>query len=108
MASGKHQAYIVEVEGQFRIRPSVATLDLGSHPLFSIRNVTDWPATVTVDGTMLVRNTPRTRHAAPGAAVTFRLDPGASGAYTYEVWVDLGSAKLPVQGESDPVIIIDP
>jgi hypothetical protein len=109
MASGKHQAYIVQVEGQFKVRPAVASLEKRQHKQFSICNVCEWPATVTVDSAMLAPGQSASQNVANGDAVSFLLrNRNKSKAFTYEVWVDFGSAKVPVHGESDPVIIIDP
>jgi hypothetical protein len=109
MASGKHHAYIVQVEGQFRVRPPVATLDKAQHREFSICNVSGWPAEVTADSAMLASNQAATQSVADGAAVGFKLaNRNRSKAFSYEVWVDLNGVWLPAHGESDPVIIIDP
>jgi hypothetical protein len=109
MASGKHHAYIVQVDGQFRVRPPVASLDKRQHAEFSICNVSGWPAEVTADSTMLANNQPTTQPVAEGDAVSFKLaNRNRSKAFSYEVWVNLNGVWLPVHGESDPVIIIDP
>jgi hypothetical protein len=108
MASGKNHAYIVQVDGQFKVRPAVASVDQGQHQRFCIRNVCGWPARVEVDPAMVHANTPKSRNVADGTPVDFRLAADASGAFPYEVWVDLDGVWVPAQGESDPMIIIDP
>jgi hypothetical protein len=109
MASGKHHAYIVQVEGQFRVRPAVASVDKGSHRHFSICNVSGWPARVTVDPAMLAAGEAASQDVPNGEAVPFTLgNRSKSKAFSLEVWVDLGCVWVPAQGESDPVIIIDP
>jgi hypothetical protein len=109
MASGKHQAYIVQVEGQFKVRPAVASLEKGQHRHFSICNVSEWPAKVKVDSAMLAPGESALQEVANGYAVSFLLgNRNRSKAFTYEVSVNLDGVELPVHGESDPVIIIDP
>jgi len=99
---GKYDAYIIDVEGRFMVRPAVAAVE--PNGTFKIRNLTDFPATVTPDTAL---NT-RPLHIAAGDWDQFHVNPRADGLYQYEVWLRIGGTDLRVNGESDPVIIIDP
>jgi hypothetical protein len=102
---GKYDAYILDIEGKFVVRPSVSPVEGGSGKHFEIRNLTDFDAEVTLDSA--VNGSTKTAPAAGGTA-KFTINPRAGGDYPYVVWLDLGGTKLRVPGESDPVIIIDP
>jgi len=103
---GKYDAYILDVEGKFLVRPAVAPLEGGNGKHFRIRNVTEYDAEITLDSD--VNGTTKTAPANGGFA-DFVVNPRGDGAYPYEVWLLLApDVKLRVPGESDPVIIIDP
>ena len=99
---GQYDVYIIDVEGRFMVRPAVAAA--APNGPFKIRNLTDFPATVNPDAAL---NT-RSLHIAPGGWGQFQVSPRSDGLYQYEVWLRIGETDLRVNGESDPVIIIDP
>ena len=100
--AGKFDAYILEVEGRFMVRPAVAAVEQAA--VFKIRNLTGFDATVDPDDAV---KTGKVQIAAGGWG-QFHVNPAADGVYQYEVWLHLGDTDLRVNGESDPVIIIDP
>jgi hypothetical protein len=103
---GKFDAYILEVEGKFLVRPAAAPVEGGNGKHFSIRNLTDYDADVALDPAV---NGSRKTASANGGHADFVIASRADGCYSYEVWLDLRNGiKLRVSGESDPVIIIDP
>ena len=103
---GKFDAYVLEVEGKFLVRPAVCAVEGGQGKHFRIHNLTGYDAEVSLDPS--VNGSPKTAGANGGSA-SFLVSIRANGAYPFEVWLDLGNGvKLRVPGESDPVIIIDP
>jgi hypothetical protein len=103
---GKYDAYILDVEGKFLVRPAVAALEGGSGKRFRIRNLTEYEAEIELDSAL---NGTKKTAPANGGFADFVVNPRADGAYPYEVWLLLAAdVKLRVPGESDPVIIIDP
>ena len=95
----KSDAYIIDVSGEFRVRPSAAVVRKPDE--FEICNLTQ--ATFVVK--LLAAGVPE-----------FSLEPGdwisvplteASGAFEYEVMLASDRTRK-ARGESDPVIIIDP
>ena len=111
MARGKFDAYILKgADGQFKVRPAVAILDNGNK--FSICNVSGLEAQVRIESSHL-DNDVEVKTVPSGKKVEFKLkaqgpnDPGET--FSYKVRVETPNWQtLPVSGESDPVIIIDP
>jgi hypothetical protein len=102
MANGKHHAYIIEVEGKFMVRPSVATIKKNED--LTIRNLTSYPARVENCSLFEAQRT----DVSPRSVGTIIL-ASTSGVDQYEVWLEIGTdAWVRVHGDSDPVIIIDP
>jgi hypothetical protein len=102
MANGKHHAYIIEIEGKFLVRPSVATI--GKNEELTIRNLTSYPARVENCSLFAAQRT----DVSPGSVGTISL-ASPSGVDQYEVWLQIRTnAWVRVHGDSDPVIIIDP
>lgn len=119
--TGKYHAYIIDDNGDFKVRPAVAVVDKTvskddkNRGLFTIRNLTGLTAVVTFASR---------RMAVPGRVPPFRasiaIPPGnvgnvpipvlASGWYPYEVSFTAGGRVLPqkARGESGPGMIVDP
>ncbi|MBP1636696.1 MAG: hypothetical protein H6Q10_3270 [Acidobacteria bacterium] len=102
---GKYDAYILEINGRFLVSPPVAALEGGQGKHFAVRNLTDFDATVKLDDAV---NRASKTAAARGGTARFAVHQGADGDYPYVVWLHLGETDLRVNGNSDPVIIIDP
>ena len=103
---GRFDAYVFAVEGRFVVRPAVVALEKGSK--FRIRNLTGLGISVELPEGLQSSPSKRKKDIGSGYA-EFELD-GGSGLYQYEVWVNVMNlgGLVRVQGESDPVIIIDP
>ena len=129
MPGGKHDVYILEVDGEYRARPAVVPVEHGNGITF--RNLTDYPVTLRFP-TDLVRKLPfpgkalgslqpvwRQRLLAAwnrpyetvspnSSSATFKFVAGANGAFSYEADVEEPGGPVPVIGESGPKIIVDP
>lgn len=120
--TGRYHAYILYEDGDFKVRPAVATVDRLS-PLFedgsatfSIRNLTKFPVIVSFPNAR--RPVPdawlRSRRAgwvAPGDVGIIPLKKNASGPYRYQVVFEDSTGKQPAvraRGESGPEVIVDP
>jgi hypothetical protein len=113
---GNHDVYIIEVEGEYRVRPAVAMIKKSTNKL-KVRNMTDSTAAlvfpsgfldasnqiialagqeiITVDGkdklsVDLIQNIDVDKH------------------YQYSVLVNKDGQLVPAKGESAPLIIVDP
>lgn len=96
-------AFILSKEGKFVVRPAVATVN-GQDLKFKIRNLTEfYEAKVTLPASRVEQRTPYEHKIKPNEDFTFKLWK-QNGAFEYIVVV--GDQRA--QGESDPVIIIDP
>ena len=111
MARGKFDAYILKgADGQYKVRPAVAILDNANK--FSICNVSGLVAQVRLEGVHLENDTD-VKTVVAGQKVEFKLKPQGPNdngkSFSYKVRVETTDWQtLPVSGESDPVIIIDP
>jgi hypothetical protein len=112
MPSGQHNAYILKgADGHYKVRPAVAILAHKSK--FSICNVSGLKAEVRIESTHLDGGEAEVRPVPTGDKAEFKLKeqlPGEKGkSFSYKVRVETPDWQtLPVSGESDPVIIIDP
>jgi hypothetical protein len=112
MPSGKYDAYIFKgADGQYKVRPAVAILAHKSK--FSICNVSGLKAEVRIENTHLEAGEQAVSPVPNGGKAEFKLkeqlldETGKS--FSYKVRVETPDWQaLPVSGESDPVIIIDP
>jgi len=120
--TGRYHAYVIDDDGDFKVRPSVATVDRLS-PLFedgvaafTIRNLTAFPVIVSfpaprrpVPDAWL--RSPRAGLIAPGAVGIISLRSLASGAYRYQVVLQNprgGGPLARARGESGPRLVVDP
>jgi hypothetical protein len=104
----RSDAYIVEVDGRFLVRPSPAILR--NKNKFLLSNLTPFPAEVALEPTLdLEAGETNPLTIDPGGFWEWRLKDLPEGAYRYKVTLDLGNnVKVVAHGDSDPVIIIDP
>jgi len=102
-ASGKSTAIILEKEGRYFVRPAYASVDGGPRG-FRIRNMTDTEdAEVKLPKAWVEQGSDHKGTIAPGEDF-FTTLAKKNGKFSYKVKVDGVNAE----GESDPVIIIDP
>lgn len=119
--AGKHDVYILEVDGEYRARPAVAAVERGNGITF--RNLTPYKVTLQFPAGLLRRNpnTPSTVNALVSQFLqnTGTLPPNskqqhfqfahkADGAFSYSAHVEEPTGPVPVKGESGPKIIVDP
>ena len=119
MPGGKHDVYILEVDGEYRARPAVAA---ASGKAIGFRNLLSHPVIIVfTPGWVKVRGaSPGMENIlllGPGAkSNATQLDPLAEGVLAYEARVLVQAqtpggvpfALVPVVGESGPKIIVDP
>jgi hypothetical protein len=128
---GKWHIYILEVDGQYRVRPAVATVGWPDHeggnpdppqtppPVanpnpnlapkrgqIGIRNLTACPLVIVFPPGLLQGS--NVQGVAGGAKVSLDLVADADGIYPYAVNVVTPNGVVPAVGESGPSIIIDP
>ncbi len=102
-AQGKSSAIILEKEGRYFVRPAYASVD-GGRREFRIRNMTDTEdAEVKLPRAWVEDGQDHKGTIAPGDDF-FTVLARKNGKFSYKVKVDGVNAE----GESDPVIIIDP
>jgi hypothetical protein len=103
-ATGKSSAVILEKDGKYIVRPAFASVDGTGAREFRIRNMTDTEEALVV--------LPASR-VASGSDHKGKIQPGEdffttlarqNGKFSYKVKID----GVHAEGESDPVIIIDP
>jgi hypothetical protein len=112
---GKHDIYIIEVEGEFLVRPAVTMIDASTKNL-KIRNVTDYSAWLTFPINFLVgdRLIPVSGQETKTAVLVPKIDDGTphgkplSGLFKYEVVIIKDGVTIPAKGESAPKVIVDP
>jgi hypothetical protein len=118
---GKHNIYIIEVAGEFRVRPAVAMVEgskaagAGGDKELSIRNTTGYPAIVVFDPGFTQGNNDvftLTEKDTPGSTKAVKLSINAntplSGNYPYSVMIRKGGDLIEAKGESAPSVIVDP
>jgi len=118
--AGKHDVYILAVDGEYRARPAVAAVDAGRNMTF--RNLTPHPVVV-IFPSGLLKATASAQSMAnmvvlpPNSRGTkAAIEQQANGAYSYAAWVveqtqtasGVSIEPVPVKGESGPKIIVDP
>ena len=102
-ATGKSSAIILEKEGKYFVRPAYASVD-GASLDFRIRNMTDSEdAEIKLPKSRVDPASPHKGTIGPGEDFVTKLAK-QNGKFGYKVKVD----GVFAQGESDPVIIIDP
>jgi len=101
--AGKHDVYIVNVGGEYRVRPAVAAVE----KTLKIRNVTSEPAVLMFPpGTILEGDLQTVQPLQKN--VTFTIAPTAKDTVSYTVALAKNSELIPAKGESGPTLIIDP
>ena len=105
---GKHDIYIIEVEGEYRVRPAVTMID-GSTKKLKIRNLTNYTAVLFFPLGFLADNK-ESVSIAKNTTDTFDLDPELddSLARQYSVLINKNGEVVPATGESAPSVIVDP
>lgn len=126
--AGKHDVYILEVDGEYRARPAVAAVEHGNGITF--RNLTPYPVKLSFPAGLLkkfplsavqMQALPRgmsafvaqllqnTRILDPNSQnKNFKFAHNANGAFSYQADVQEPTGPVPVVGESGPKIIVDP
>jgi non-ribosomal peptide synthetase component E (peptide arylation enzyme) len=131
---GLNDIYIIEVEGEYRVRPAVAAID-GRTQKLKIRNLTAYTAFLTFPPNFLANdiNIVAKRQdilakmqsiltkmqsildenldfisLAGGATASADLLPRLTGQYQFTVMIDKNGVFVPAKGESAPSVIVDP
>jgi hypothetical protein len=103
----RSDVHIVEINRRFLVRPSPVVPK--NNKKFRISNLTPYPATVTIlPGLELEAEQGASVPIGSFAYEDIRLGANAERCYTYQVTVHVNGQDWPAEGESDPVIIIDP
>lgn len=104
--AGKHDAYVFNDAGTYKVRPGVVFAVAGTS--ISIRNLIKTGRVDFAFPTGLMQTgTPTTIPA--GKSQTFTIDKAADGFYAYQITFVLKSGrKRKCHGESDPGMIVDP
>lgn len=116
--SGKHDVYVLEADGAFRVRPAVVIVDGGPNAKLKIRNLTgydiecDFPNGILAAGqsqqpTAKKRIKPNSGVNGPDK-LTLLLDGNADGDCEYQIYVLKNGGRWEAVGESRPKIIVDP
>lgn len=115
---GYHDIYIIEVDGEYRVRPAVWSTDADwrkGRNIILFRNFTSYQVEIELPGEIV-----RTGQANPltlqparqqGSAGHIALNAGtriSAGAYPYRVTVKREERNQLAKGQSEPIIIIDP
>ncbi len=126
MPSRNTDVFVIEVDGECRVRPAVHVTDMhGDHARFRIRNLTNWEVTVLLPRDLVDRESPTELRLERGGSTRHsrgetRLNPEADGVYHYAVICDLdrrdanwkagerGPRRRFALGESDPIVVADP
>ena len=115
--SGKHDVYVLEVDGELRVRPAVAIVDGGAGVKLRIRNLTQYPAFLGFPSGPLAPGQPQTQLVEPKNTigpggkldrVQLPIDPSSDGDYNYHVFVIKDGTVVSALGDSGPKIIVDP
>ena len=106
---GNHDIYIIEVAGEFRVRPAVAMINKSTKKL-KIRNLTDYTAVLYFPLGFLENNKESDSIAKNTKDMFFNLDPGLddSRPYQYSVLINKNGVLIEAKGESAPSVIVDP
>jgi len=103
----RSDAHVVEVERRFLVRPSPVIPKNGKR--FRLSNLTPYPVVVEfLPGLNLEAGQSASVPIAPHAYEDIKLGENAEQPHTYRVRVNVNGAEYFAQGDSDPVIIIDP
>jgi hypothetical protein len=106
MPGGKHDVYILEVDGVFYARPAVAAVQGGVGKKLWVRNLTNREVTLKFPPGVV---TPASFKVDPHDKKDVRIRPTADGIYDYSVLVRIASnIYAPALGNSGPKIIVDP
>jgi hypothetical protein len=115
---GKHDVYVLEVDGEFRVRPAVAIVEGGNNRQLKIRNLTGYEIELDLPNGLLAQGQAQQPTAkkksrpnsGPGGPdkLTLSLDGNADGDYAYHVYVLKNGGRWEAVGESGPKIIVDP
>jgi hypothetical protein len=126
MPSRNTDVFVIEVNGECRVRPAVYLTDLdGDHAEFKIRNLTNWDVTVLLPQDLVSQGSPAELRLGRGGKTKAsrghtKLNPRANGVYHYEVIYDQdrrdgnwqagegGRRQGFALGESDPIVVADP
>jgi hypothetical protein len=109
---GKNDVYVLEVGGKYRVRPAVWSGDGSANQRMTFRNMTSKPIIVVVPAAVTNNNTDALLPIDSGKVDGFNLKNVQAGQPAlmspYSVLVKTSTGFEPAQGESDPIIIIDP
>ncbi len=112
----RHDVYVLEVDGVFKVRPAVVIVRGGPGAQLKIRNLTKYDVELDFPDKFLevgkpLRQRAEKRSSPPSGPfgpdkLTLPLDANADGDYPYRVTVLTGGG-VPAVGESGPIIIVD-
>ncbi|MGE5199922.1 MAG: hypothetical protein ACM3H9_09805 [Rhodospirillaceae bacterium] len=100
-----YHAVVLETGQGFKVRPPVTQVNGQTNPYFRLKNNTKYLATVVLPSA-IVETADQVTDVASGSAAQVPLRGG--GSFSYVVIVHTPGGLVTAQGESDPVIIIDP
>jgi hypothetical protein len=100
-----YHAVVLETGQGFKVRPSVTQVNGNQNKFLRIKNNTKYLATVVLPSA-IVETANQVTDVTSGSAAEVPLRGG--GSFSYVVIVHTTGGLVTAQGESDPVIIIDP
>jgi len=110
MPKADRDVYIVNIGGEYRVRPAVAAVKGGKRKQVWFRNTTDADVTVNFPANTITGESSRTLRAGAGDAYNL-VDMGKDDppkVVTYAVFVSKGNELILATGESGPRMIVDP
>jgi hypothetical protein len=110
---GKHDIYIIEMEGEYRVRPAVAMID-GNTKKLKIRNLTEEKVHLFFPSNFLTAVyqdsvTLDKKQSKDADIVDKNLDGSSLNVHVqYSVVINKNGVLIPAKGESAPSVIVDP
>jgi hypothetical protein len=115
--ANKHDIFIFEAAGEFRVRPAVAVVEMPPLRPLKIRNMTRhtvvvvFPPGVLAAGSDLVQHIIPAAQPGPDDVLTvnlFGFPTGIPVRFQYSVSIYVNGELVPAKGESAPSVIVDP
>jgi hypothetical protein len=110
MAPPKHNIFIIEAAGEYRVRPAVAVVEVPPYKL-KIRNMTQYTAVLVFPNDFLLAGTNPIQYITSGEKLELDLTNFTADKpvrFQYSVVISKEGEVVPATGESAPSVIVDP